>query len=112
MPVNLTTKAKDPKVINPVESILFGVDFTPLLAAGETLVGTVTVTQTGLTVSGAMVNGSSFLNDAGAPVAIGRGVQMRITGAVDQTDYTLIVSCATTLGNTRAVVCALQCRAN
>ncbi|HEY2250892.1 MAG TPA: hypothetical protein VGH74_07510 [Planctomycetaceae bacterium] len=100
-------------MIHPLESILYGVDFTPLLVSGELLTGTPTVAPvTGLTIGAPVVNTATFRNDAGILVAIGAGVQVRISGATDATDYTVTVSCATTTGNTRAVACPLECRAS
>ncbi len=111
MPASLSTSAAFPKVKHSTESILFGVDFTKLLAAGESLTGTPWVTGgTGLTLGGPIVNTSEFVNDDGATVAIGAGVQVRISGGVSPTDYALTIGCATNQSNTRAVVCTLQVR--
>jgi hypothetical protein len=111
--INLTTKAKDPKCKHPSESILFGVDFTALLAVGETLTGTPSVTgQVNVSPTGPIVNTSTFLNDAGATVAIGAGVQVRVAGGTDSIDEFLIVSCGTSAGNTRVVLCPLEIRAS
>jgi hypothetical protein len=111
MSASLSTAASFPKVKHSTESILFGVDFTKLLAAGESLTGTPAVTGgAGLTLGGPIVNTSAFINDDGATVAIGAGVQVRISGGTSPTDYPLTVSCATNLGNTRTVVCTLQVR--
>jgi hypothetical protein len=111
--INITTKAKDPKSKHPLESILYGIDFSPLLVAGETLTGAPTITGgADLTITGAAVNTATFLNDAGKTVAIGAGIQVRVSGGTDQLDYPLVVSCLTSLGNTRAVVCPLEIRAS
>src|SRR5437764_15407603 len=111
MAASLSTAASFPKVKHSTESILFGVDFTKLLAAGEALTGTPAVTGgTGLTLGAPLVNTSAFANDEGASVAIGAGVQIRISGGAAPTDYALCVSCATNQGNTRTVVCTLQVR--
>ena len=111
---SLSTSASAPKVKHSSESLLFGVDFTKLLAAGETLTGTpsVALTPAGPTISGPAVNLQSFTNDDGATVAAGAGVQFRAAGGTSPTDYTLTVTCATTAGNTRTVVCTLQVRDN
>jgi hypothetical protein len=111
---SLSTSASSPKVKHSSESLLFGVDFTKLLAAGEVLNGTpgISVTPSGPTVSGAAVNSQPFTNDDGATVAAGAGVQFRAAGGVSPTDYTLTVTCGTTAGNTRTVVCTLQVRDN
>src|SRR5258708_282059 len=111
MSASLCTAASYPKVKHSTESILFGVDYTKLLAAGETLTGTPWIAGgTGLTLGGPVVNTLAFVNDDGATVAVGAGVQIRISGGVSPTDYPLTVGCATNQGNTRTVVCTLQVR--
>src|SRR5579863_5310094 len=106
---SLSTAASFPKVKHSTESILLGVDFTKLLAAGETLTGTPWVSGgMGLTLGGPIVNTAAFVNDDGATVAVGAGVQIRISGGVSPTDFPLTVGCATSQGNTRAIVCTLQ----
>lgn len=111
MSASLSTAAARPKVKHSTESILFGVDFTKLLAGGETLTGTPSVTGgSGLTLGGPVVNTLAFVNDDGATVAIGAGVQVRIAGGTSPTDYPLTVSCATNQSNTRTMVCTLQVR--
>lgn len=111
MSASLSTSAAYPKVKHSTESILFGVDFTRLLAAGESLTGSPWVVGgAGLTLGGPIVNSAAFVNDDGATVAIGAGVQLRISGGVSPTDYVLTVGCATNQSNTRTVVCTLQVR--
>lgn len=108
---SLSTSAAFPKVKHSSESLLFGVDFTKLLAAGETLTGTPTVTPPpGITVSSAAVNAQSFVNDDGGTVAAASGVQFRAAGGVSPTDYVITVTCPTSTGNVRTVVCTLQVR--
>jgi hypothetical protein len=109
---SLSTSAARPKVKHSTENILFGVDFSKLLQAGETLTGTPSVSQpSGLSVSGSpLVNTAPFTNDDGATVAIGNGVQVRISGGTSPTDYVLTCTCGTSAGNTRTVVCTLQVR--
>jgi hypothetical protein len=109
------------------ESILFGIDFSKLLQSGETLSGAPSValtsyvnppggvpatgnTNPALVIGAPLVNTAAFVNDDGGTVAIGAGVQARLAGGVSPTDYVLTVSCPTTAGNTRAVVCTLQVR--
>lgn len=111
---SLTTSASRPKVKHSSESILFGIDFTKLLQSGETLSGTPAVAMTspasGLTIAGPLVNTAAFSNDDGGTVAIGAGVQVRISGGISPTDYVLTVTCGTTQGNTRTIVCTLEVR--
>ena len=111
MPTNLSTSASTPKVKHSSESLLFGVDFTKLLAAGETLTGTPTVTPAaGITVTSPAVNAEAFANDDGATVEIGAGIRFRASGGAAPTDYVIIVTCGTSAGNIRTVVCTLQVR--
>jgi hypothetical protein len=104
--------AKNAQVKVSTESILFGVNFAPLLLAGETLTGTPNVTSSvsGLTIAAPIVNTATFIDDDSNTVGIGQGVQVRISSGVDATDYTLKVTCGTSLGNTRCVVCTLRVR--
>src|SRR5579872_4587098 len=102
MTASLSTAAAFPKVKHSTESILYGVDFTKLLAGGETLTGTPSVTGgAGLALGGPIVNTLAFINDDGGIVAVGAGVQIRISGGTSPTDYPLTVSCATNQGNVR-----------
>ncbi len=111
MPASLSTAASFPKVKHSTESILFGVDFTKLLAVAESLTGTPWATGgMGLTLGAPIVNAAPFLNDDGATVAIGAGVQIRISGGLSPTDYVLTVGCTTNQNNTRTIVCTLQVR--
>jgi len=110
MSASLSTSASLPKAKHSTESLLFGVDFTKLLAAGETLTGTPSVGASGIAVSGAAINAQAFANDDGATVAVGAGVQFRAGGGTSPTDYILTVTCGTSAGNTRTVVCTLQVR--
>ena len=115
MSIGLSTSATRPKVKHSTENILFGVDFTALLQSGETLTGTPTVTNAtvttpALTLGSPIVNTSAFTNDDGATVAIGTGVQVRISSGLSPTDYVLTVTCGTSNSNTRTMVCTLQSR--
>ena len=111
MSFSLSTSASAPRVKHSTESLLFGVDFTKLMAAGETLTGTPSVAApAGIAISGPSINAQAFTNDDGATVGSGAGVQFRAAGGVSPTDYLLTVTCATTAGNTRTVVCTLQVR--
>ena len=112
--MSLSVAASRPKVKHSGESILFGFDFTALLAVGETITGAVTVTDGAgvLTISSVAANAATFINDEGGTVAINCGIQARISGAsgVDGTDYTLTATGVTSAGNTRKLVCTLQVR--
>jgi hypothetical protein len=127
MPASLSTSASRPKVKHSTESILFGIDFTKLLQAGETLIGLPSVTLTSLSnpagsppvggntspalaIGSPVVNSTAFTNDDGGLVAIGNGVQVRLAAGVSPTDYVLTATCGTTAANTRTVVCTLQVR--
>lgn len=108
---SLTVKAASPRVKHPNESILFGADFTRLLATGETLSApAVAVSPAGPTITAIAVNTATFVNDDGETVAIGQGVRFRVAGGTAGTDYTLTVDAATSAGNTRTIVCELQVR--
>jgi hypothetical protein len=113
--MDLTTSAKFPKVKHSTESILYGVSFQALLQTGETLTGTPSVaidltTVPPLVAAPAIVNTAPFVDDDGVTVAIGQGVQVRISGGLSPSDYSLTMSCATSGANQRAVVCLLQLR--
>lgn len=112
MSAGLSVSASRPKVKHPGESILFGVDFTALLVAGESLSGvsSVAAAPSGLTITSLAVNAAEFDNDEAGTVAVGKGAQFRVAGGVAATDYTLTVTVTTTAGNTRVVVCQLQVR--
>lgn len=120
MPTSLSVAASKPKVKHSEESIKFGFDFTKLLRTGEALTGTPTVTCTAVTGSGGTVNdltiasiavnAAAFDNDEGGSVAIGDGVQARISGGVDGCDYTLECKPATDQSDTRVLICTLQVR--
>ena len=112
MSASLSVSASRPKVKHSAESILFGFDFTRLLAAGELLTGTPTVVSvpSGPAISSIAVNSATFSNDEGGTVATGAGVQARIAGGAAGTDYLLTVTVITTTGNTRVLVATLQVR--
>jgi len=124
---SLSTSASRPKVKHSTESILFGVDFSKLLLAGETFTGVPAVSLTAfsnppgntpaagntappLVVGTPIVNTAAFANDDGGTVAMGAGVQVRLTAGLSPTDYSLTVTCGTSAGNVRTVVCVLQVR--
>jgi hypothetical protein len=97
-------------VKQPGESILYGISFADLLDAGETLSSpTVTDTPTGdLTIGTPAVNTATFVDIKGDTVAIGEGVQVRISAGTDGVRYRIEVSCTTTDSNTREVDCLLD----
>ncbi len=91
------------------EDRLHGCSFDEDLASGETLSGTPTVTDynsTGdLTISSVAVNTATFTGPDKETVAIGKGVQFRVSGATIQREYTLKVLCGTTDSNTVGALC-------
>ena len=97
---------------HPSESVFYAVDFTNILASGETLSGTptVTVSPTGPTIGAPTVNTGVLTDDEGNTVAIGKAVQVRVSAGTDGIDYTLTVSCATTASDTRVGTCKLYVR--
>ena len=102
--------AEERRVQISTESVLRAVNFTGILADGETLSGTPTVTVSpsgSLTVASVAVNVATYVNDHGTTVAVGKAVQFRVSTATAGTEYTLTVTCATTSGDTRAVKCTL-----
>jgi hypothetical protein len=113
--MNLTTTAKFDKVKHSTESILYGINFQPLLNEGELLTGdpTVTVdppTLPPLAFAPPDINVDPFKDDDKATVDVGQGVQVRLSAGLSPIDYTLTVTCDTSQGNTRTIVCLLQVR--
>ena len=106
----LSVSAVAPKAKHPSESILFGVDFSKLLATGETIsaVSSVSASPSGLTIGSGSANAAAFDNDDGKSVPIGKGAQFRVSYGADGTDYTITVVVTTTNSNTRVAVCTLQ----
>lgn len=83
---------------HPRESILYAFDFAPLLASGETLSGSPTVSvETGLTKSG-------------AAAIDGATVEQRITGGTAGTDYVVECECATSGSNTFVITGTIKVR--
>ena len=100
-------------VQHPSDSVLRGFDFTELLADGETLTGTPVITPSpasGITLGSPAVNVATFPDDDGNTVAIGKGVQCRVSGLTAGQDYNLRVVCSTSDSNTFGLQCLLQCR--
>ena len=75
----------------PSEVVTFSMDFTNLLASGETLssVTSVTPTPTGPTISGEVVNGAAT------------GVDFSISGGTDGASYRIEATVVTSASNTR-----------
>lgn len=95
----------------PVESRLYSVDFTSLLASGVTLTGTPTVAEvatSGLTITEKAVNVSVILRKNGSQIAIGKAVQFRVAGGTDGVTYRIQSTCGDTAGNTLAVDVLLE----
>lgn len=96
----------------PAESLLYGVSFAPLLDSGETISSVTSVTEaTGdLTIASEAVNAATFTDIDGNTVAIGEGVQFRVSGGTDGEQYRLEIIVATSSSNTREVDCLLNVR--
>lgn len=92
-------------------SMLFGFDFGPFLASGETLSSVSCDAVSGLTLGSPAVQGTSFTDEfTGATIAANEGCKMRISGGTNGTDYTLTMIGSTSAGNTWPLVCTLQVR--
>ena len=93
------------------ESILYGFDFGPLLASGETLSSVSIAAVSGLTIGSATVQTSSFTDEFdGSTIAANEGCKARISGGTALSDYTIVLTAATSASNTRVLVCTLQVR--
>lgn len=110
-----------PSIISPQvldigvgETKLLAFDFTLASEAirygSETLTGTPTVTATpdGLTIGTPAVNAATFYRKDGTAVAIGKGVQVSISGAADGTRYTVVCLAGSTASNTYRLEGILQ----
>jgi hypothetical protein len=97
---------------HPSESVLFGLDFGPLLATGETLSSvTISASPSGLTIGSPSVQTSAFVDEfTGATVAANEGAKVRISGGTAGSDYVLTVAATTSGSNTRIFVATLQVR--
>ena len=84
-------------VISVGDMELFAIDFTDLLDAGETLTSPTVaeVTSTDLTISNVAVNVAA-ITVKGVSVAIGCGLQWKVTGQKVNTTYTLLATVTTT----------------
>ena len=85
-----------------VEFVTESIDLTGLLATSETLTGTPTVTATpaGLTLGTPSVNTTALTDSDGNTIAIGKAVQIDISGG-SRGRYELTVSCGTSAGGGR-----------
>ena len=94
------------------ESVLFGMDFGPLLASGETLSGvTISASPAGLTIGSPSVQASAFVDEfTGSTVAANEGAKVRISGGTAGSDYVLTVTATTSGSNTRIFVATFQVR--
>jgi hypothetical protein len=94
------------------ESILFGFDFGPVLASGETLSSvSIAGSPSGLTIGTVTVQSSSFTDEYdGSTIAANEGCKARISGGTAGSDYALTATATTSAGNTRVMVCTLQVR--
>lgn len=117
-------EATKTKIKSPGESILFGFDFTKLLASGETLSSVTHVQEVDaalaavspqeLTYGSPAVNVATFENDEGSTVAVGAGIQVRISagtltgGPDDDGLYHVRCRVATSASNTRDIIGKLQ----
>jgi len=112
MTQGLSVGALRPLVKHPGESLLLGVHFGPLLGTGERLQTPlpVEVSPEGLLLGPVLVNASPFPDGMGGIVAAGQGLQVRVSGGTNGTDFTLTLGAATTQGNTRIAVCRLLIR--
>lgn len=124
----LNTWAFQPIVATPDDDVIYGFDFIGLFPSGA-LSGSpvVSVVDTGdnapaqtyddgddpsaddLTLAAPIVNIAAFANDSGRTVAIGEGVQCRISGGTDGADYVLAVE-ATNGTHIKTLYCILQIR--
>lgn len=107
-------KALEVRRITPTESILFPFDFTHQLATSETVSSaTIAVSPSGPTLGSAAANTTEVERvEDRTVIAIGKGVQARVSSCTADTDYTLTVTATTSLSNTRVLVCTLECRSS
>jgi hypothetical protein len=92
-------------------SKLFGFDFGPQLASGETVSTVSCAAVSGITFGTPTVQSTSFSDEEdGSTVAANEGVKMRISGGTSGTDYTLTMIAVTSAGNTLPLPCTLQVR--
>lgn len=107
------------RLIAPGETITFGFDLTDRLASGETLTAIDTAltedpASDDVTVAAASINASTFEDDDGATVAIGKGVQVAITIADDaeDADYEIEGLATTSDSNTVGVFGGINVRSS
>ena len=108
-PISNARVYADPITKQPTEVIAAFMDFTDLLASGETLTGTPVATVTGddtvfddANVTGETVNTGEVTRDDGSTVAIGKGVAMTLAGVgTDAARYRVQVTVGTSNSQTR-----------
>lgn len=84
-------------------SRLYGVNYTTWLTSAELCNGTPTAveeTTTDLTIASVAVNTATFVDIRGNTVAIGKGIQFRVSGGTAGLTYTILVTTATDSSNT------------
>lgn len=101
--------ANEPIILAPGESRLCGFIFTTLLAANETL-SSPTVDGDGLTAGTPTVNAGTFLDDDGTTIAIGKAVQVRLSGGTAGTNYVVKCTVNTSASNTLVRYFPVKCR--
>lgn len=98
MPTNDTAWAARPLVKLAGETSKVAIDFSEILATGETLTGSPTVT---VAPNGPTITGVAVLTDVwtaiggGSNIGIGKGVKMTVAGGAAGQRYELTVLCAT-----------------
>lgn len=103
MPTVITSPDKIIK--HPDESIVVTFDFTNILASSEVLSSVTSVTQAGgggsdLTLGTPTIN-SSAITSSCTDIAIGKAVQLTVSGGVSVTNYTLTAEVVSDLPQTR-----------
>ena len=99
MPVYDTVWTARPLVKLAQEVLPVGINFANLLADGETLTGspTITCSPAGPTISNAAVLTGTFVASwGGANIATGQGLTFTLTGGTAGQRYELTVTCGTT----------------
>ena len=95
---NPSATAKTPIIKLSGETVPVGIDFSDLLASGETLTGTPTasISPPGPTASSVAVTASAFTSVAGNTIATGKGISLLLAGGQPGNRHTLTITCGTT----------------